>query len=92
MKVKFTVKNALCPSLPFAAYGVYDCDFNFCSHEWSCSNEAGGKASVVSRDTVEAPTQGNIHWGVFLVSLEERVRCKLLKTTCELSPFASCVR
>ena len=36
-KVKITVKNAVCPSLPFAAYGVFDCDFGFPSHEWSCS-------------------------------------------------------
>ena len=36
-KVKITVKNALCPSLPFAAYGVFYCEFGFPSHEWSCS-------------------------------------------------------
>ena len=36
-KVKITVKNAVCPSLPIAAYGVFDCEFGFPSHEWSCS-------------------------------------------------------
>ena len=35
--VKITVKNTVCPSLPFAAYGVFDCEFGFPSHEWSCS-------------------------------------------------------
>ncbi len=28
-KVKITVKNAVCPSLPFAAYGVFECEFGF---------------------------------------------------------------
>ena len=27
--MKITVKNAVCPSLPFAAYGVFDCEFGF---------------------------------------------------------------
>ena len=40
VKAKFTVKNAVCPSLPFAAYGVFDCEFGFPSHEWSCSDTA----------------------------------------------------
>ncbi len=35
--MKITVKNAVCPSLPFAACGVFDCEFGFHSHEWSCS-------------------------------------------------------
>ena len=39
-KVKITVKTAGYPSLPFAAYGVFDCDFGFPSHEWSCSKQA----------------------------------------------------
>ena len=37
VKAKFTVKNAVCPSLLFAAYGESDCEFGFHSHEWSCS-------------------------------------------------------
>ncbi len=41
-KGTITVKNAVCPSLPFAAYGVFECEFGFPSHEWSCSN--GGEA------------------------------------------------
>ncbi len=36
-KEKITVKNAVCPSLPSAAFGVFDCDFGFPSHELSCS-------------------------------------------------------
>ena len=38
VKAKFTVKNAVCPSLPFAPYGVFDCDFGFRPHEWSYSH------------------------------------------------------
>ena len=36
-EAKFTVKNAVCQSLPFAAEGESDCAFGFPSHEWSCS-------------------------------------------------------
>ena len=39
VKVKFTVKKAICMSLPLAAYGEFDCDFDFDSQEWSCSQE-----------------------------------------------------
>ena len=37
VKVKFTVKNALCDESLATEYGVFDCDFDFDSHEWSYS-------------------------------------------------------
>ncbi len=35
--VKFTVKHTVCMSLRLAAYGEFDREFGFDSHEWSCS-------------------------------------------------------
>ena len=35
MRVKLTVKNAVCEES--SANGECDCEFNFDSHEWSCS-------------------------------------------------------
>ena len=40
VKVKFTVKNAVCMSLRVTAYGEFDRDFGFDSQEWGCSNHA----------------------------------------------------
>ena len=37
VKVKFTVKNAVCESLRPTASGECDCEFGFDSQEWSCS-------------------------------------------------------
>ncbi len=37
VKAKITVKNAVCRSLRLAASGEFDCDFDFDSQEWSCS-------------------------------------------------------
>ncbi len=42
VKAKITVKNTVCLSLRLAAYGEFDCDFDFDSQEWSCSNIAKG--------------------------------------------------
>ncbi len=36
-KVKITVKNAVCRCRRLIPYGVFDRDFHFDSHEWSCS-------------------------------------------------------
>ena len=35
--VKFTVKNAVCGTSSAIAYGVFDREFGFDSHEWRCS-------------------------------------------------------
>ena len=35
--VKFTVKNAVCMGLRLPAYGEFDCEFDYDSQEWSCS-------------------------------------------------------
>ena len=37
-KAKFTVKNAVCGKWKTRTYGVFDCEFHFHSHEWSCSH------------------------------------------------------
>ncbi len=37
VKAKITVKNTICMSLRLAAYGEFDCDFDFDSQERSCS-------------------------------------------------------
>ena len=39
-KVKMKIKNAVFPSLPFAASGVFDSEFGLPSHEWSCSERS----------------------------------------------------
>ena len=36
-KVKITVKNTVCEESSVSAYGVFDWQFDFASHEWSCS-------------------------------------------------------
>ena len=36
--MKIIVKNAVCEESSATAYGVFDCEFDFDSHEWSCSN------------------------------------------------------
>ncbi len=36
--VKITVKFPVCSKPKTHAYGVFDCDFDFDSHEWSCSH------------------------------------------------------
>ena len=37
VKTKSPVENAVCCRRRLLAYGVFDCDFRFDSHEWSCS-------------------------------------------------------
>ena len=37
VKVKFTVKNAVCEESSAIAYGVFDCEFAYHSHQWICS-------------------------------------------------------
>ena len=37
VKAKCTVKNAACSKWKTRTYGVFDCEFGFHSHEWSCS-------------------------------------------------------
>ncbi len=37
-KAKTTVKNAVCEESSVSAYGVFDCQFDFDSHERSCSH------------------------------------------------------
>ena len=37
-KVKITVKNVVCEESSVISYGVFDWEFGFHSHEWSCSN------------------------------------------------------
>ena len=36
-QAKFTAKNAVCCHRRLLTHGVFDCDFHFDSHEWSCS-------------------------------------------------------
>ena len=35
--VKFTVENTVCMSLRLTAYGEFDCEVDYDSQEWSCS-------------------------------------------------------
>ncbi len=37
---KFTGKNAVCEESSATAYGVFDCEFYYDSHDWSCSKRA----------------------------------------------------
>ena len=37
VKAKFPVKHAVCYRRRLLAYGVFDCEFDYDSHEWSCS-------------------------------------------------------
>ncbi len=39
-KARFTVKNAVCCKWKTRTYDVFDCDFHFCSHKWSCSHRS----------------------------------------------------
>ena len=38
VKTKITVKNAVCEESSATAYGDFDCEFDFDSHEWSCAH------------------------------------------------------
>ena len=46
VKVKITVKNAVCEESSATAYGVFDREFGFRSHEWSCSSKYRRKMST----------------------------------------------
>ena len=66
VKAKFIGKNAVSLSLPFAAYGVFDCEFGLPPHEWSCSEAGAACASkhgnireTVGRAVVGEHTQGS---------------------------------
>ena len=37
VEVKFTIKYAVCEESSATASGDFDCDFDFHSHEWACS-------------------------------------------------------
>ncbi len=39
VKVKITGKFSVCEESSATGYGVFDCDFPFGSHEWSCFKE-----------------------------------------------------
>ncbi len=43
VKTKVTVKNAVCCNWKTRVYGVFDWEFDFHSHEWSCSNNHSTK-------------------------------------------------
>ena len=50
--VKFTVKFPPCSKPKTHAYGVFDCEFDFDSHEWSCSQNANSPNKIL-RERVE---------------------------------------
>ncbi len=45
VKIKFTVKNAVGEESLVTAYGVFDSEFDFDWHEWSCSDLVHGERS-----------------------------------------------
>ena len=55
VKVNFTVKNTGCEESLATAYGVFDCEFDFGSHEWSCSK------STTSKSTKSSDNLGLVH-------------------------------
>ena len=49
--VKFTVKITVCMSLRLAAYGEFDCEFDYDSQEWSCSKCGWSQGVNLIHDT-----------------------------------------
>ncbi len=39
VKAKVTVRNAVCEASSATAFGVFDCECDFGSHEWSCPKQ-----------------------------------------------------